>query len=522
MRLGFASIYSFRPHVEHLEYLAGLARSAGHTIEYLSCDAQLSDCYARALKGTSKLVECPRCIAGGVRSYAAGGVSSLPSPPPGRVVLAPERAREFAFSSTCTVLRTEPREQWQSVEFKVLEAALATAAARAYGAAREWITRARLDAVVCFNGRFEANRALVEAAHDAGLPYLTVERTWFGDGLQFAIGANCLDLTQLDRFNLRYRDLPLMRHQAQRVGRHLAARFLRRNDKEWRAYNQRAQAIAWPASGAGGSGPRVLFVPSSRNEVDGHRDWQFGWAELTEGLDAVLDALKADPRRAVLRCHPNWGERIGRRSGELSERYYGGWAQRRGVHLMGSRDRASTSDLIEQADVIVVTGGSAAFEAAALGKPVICLAPAAYQTAGICAPVYAPADLHLAARVFDGTPRERMRRALRYGYTHIYRFSQYVDHVQAVTTTRYRYFDGADPSRIERMLASGEVPADDPMTAADADGEDAVLAMVEARDWETLLAWREPEPVRTEIQVLRRPALRWIDRVREWFPKGDR
>lgn len=517
MRLGFASIYSFRPHVEHNAYLAQLARAAGHEVRHLTCDAQLPNCYARALKSTPKLVECPKCIAGGVRSFEASGVSPLSS---GTAALGDGRAREFAFSSTCTVLRTEPREQWQSVEFRTLQASLAAAAARAYAGARAWIERERLDALICFNGRFEANRAVIEAAADAGIPYLTVERTWFGDGLQFAINDNCLDLKQLDRLNARYRDVPLSQRQARRAARHLAARFLRRNVTEWRAYNQQAQPTRWPTAGSGNA-PRVLIVPSSRNEVDGHPHWAFGWAQLTDGIDAVLATLGADPRSAVLRCHPNWGEYIGRRTGESSERYYADWARRRGVHLIDSRDRASTLDLIGQADVVIVTGGSAAFEASALGKPVVSLTPSTYRTAGLCMTVLSPDDLDRLSGVFDATPCERIRCALRYGYTHTYRFGQYVDYVRAVTTTRYRYFEGADPERLTRMLASGEIEPDDPAAAVDTAGEDAVVAQIQARHWDPLLTPDEPLTAR-EIAVRRRPALRWIDAVRERLPRGDR
>jgi hypothetical protein len=426
----------------------------------------------------------------------------------------------MAFSSTCTVLRTEPREQWQSAEFRSLQTSLAAAAARAYEGARAWIERERLEGLICFNGRFEANRAVVEAAADAGIPFLTVERTWFGDGLQFAINENCLDLKQLDRLNARYRDVPLSAQQAARVARHLAARFLRRNVTEWRAYNRQAQSRPWPAAGRG-AGLRVLVVPGSRNEVDGHPHWVYGWEQLTDGLDAVLAGLDVDPDCAVLRCHPNWGERIGRRTGEASERYYSAWAKRRGVHVIDSRDRASTLDLIGQADVVIVTGGSAAFEAGALGKPVISLTPSTYQTAGICVSVLSSRDLDKLKGVFTDTSRERIRRTLRYGYTHIYRFSQYVDYVRALTTTRYSYYEGADAGRLTRMLTTCEIEADDPTTASDVSGEDAVVAQVEAKRWDDLLRLAEV-PTGREMAIRRRPALRWIDKLRERFPLGDR
>ncbi|MDW8258574.1 MAG: capsule biosynthesis protein, partial [Gammaproteobacteria bacterium] len=278
-------------------------------------------------------------------------------------------------------------------------------------------------------------------------------------------------------------------------------------------------AANWPTPRRGDS-PRVLMLPSSRNEVDGHPHWHHGWGELTDGLDAVLTTLGADGRQAVLRCHPNWGERIGRRTGELSERYYGEWARRRGVHFIASRDRASTFDLMAQADIVIVTGGSAAFEAAALGKPIISLTPSFYKAAGIACTVLSPAELDEIRRTLDATPIDRIRAALRYGYTHIYRFSQYVDYVKALTTTRYRYFDGADPTRIERMLVSGLIEPDDASVADSKSGEDPVVASIAARDWEALHVPDQP-PARAEIQVRRRPALRWIDALRELFPKGD-
>jgi hypothetical protein len=327
-----------------------------------------------------------------------------------------------------------------------------------------------------------------------------------------------LDLSQLDRMNAEYRDRPLTGAQAQRIASHLASRFLRRNDKEWRAYNRTAQALKWPASGRG---PRVLAVPSSRNEVEGHRHWAHGWDDLTAGLDAVFDAVGAFPQAAVLRCHPNWGERIGRRTGALSERHYADWARRRGEYLIGSSEAASTHDLMAQADLVIVTGGSAAFEASCLGKPVISLTPSAYRTASIATHVTSSAELPLASSAMDSDPH-RVRRGLRYGYTHSFRFSQYVDFVRAVSTTRYRYFDGADPAKIELMLRAGAVPADDAMVEPDAAAEDEVLALLAQRDWARLIDFVPPVAERRELRVARRLGLGWIDDLRQRLPIGDR
>ena len=515
MRIGFASVFAFRPHVEHIYYLSRLAEAAGHEVRMLACDAQLPYCYARALKNAATAIECPKCILGGLRSYSAG-VESLPIG--GAAV--DDAARAWADSSACTVLRTEAAEDRQAPEFIALREQLAAGAQRAFDSARRWIAAHRLDALICFNGRMDATRALCEAARTSGIPFLTVERTWFGDGLQFAVNDNVLDLSQLDRLNSTYRDSPLTAAQARRIGHHLAARLLSRNDREWRAYNRNAAPVAWPA--ATSSGPRVLIAPGSRNEVEGHPHWAHGWPQLADGLDAVMEAVGAVPRsNAVLRCHPNWGERIGRRTGERSERYYGAWAQRRRVHLIGSAETASTSDLISQADLVIVTGGTAAFEAACLGKPVISLTPSTYRTAGIAVHVTRPAELPL-ARTALAADQHRARRAMRYGYTHTYRFSQYVDFVRAETTTRYRYYDGADPSRIGRMLESGLIEPDDATVTTELSGEDEVLTRVAARDWVGLITEGAADRAAVEIAIRRRPALRWLDSLRERLPIGDR
>lgn len=514
MRIGFASIFAFRPHVEHIYYLSRLAREAGHEVRMLACDAQLHYCYARALKGTVAAIECPTCMAGGLRSYAAA-VASLPAARSRPTAL----ARQWADSSACTVLRIEAAEDRQTAEFIALRDRLAAGAQRAFDSARRWIEESRLDALVCFNGRMDATRGVCEAARVSGIPFLTVERTWFGDGLQFAVNDNVLDLSQLDRLNAEYRAIPLTARQGWRIAAHLAARLLRRNDKEWRAYNVNASLTSWPANG--GSGPRVLILPGSRNEVEGHPHWAHGWRQLAEGIDAVLESSGAAPRNAVLRCHPNWGERIGRRTGELSERYYSNWARTRGAHLIGSAETASTPDLIDQADVVIVTGGSAAFEASCLGKPVISLTPSTYRTAGIATHITSPAELPMVQRALKAD-RHRVRCGLRYGYTHTYRFSQYVDFVRAVSTTRYRYFSGADPQRIANVLSTGRVEADDPAVAAGTTGEDEVLGMVEARQWQPLIEHPPEAAARTELRVRRRAGLRWIDSLRDQFPTGDR
>ncbi len=102
-----------------------------------------------------------------------------------------------------------------------------------------------------------------------------------------------------------------------------------------------------------------------------------------------------------------------------------------------------------------------------------------------------------------------------------YRVSQFVPFVEAVTTTQYAYYDGADPQRFIRLLETGELEPDDATHAENEAGEDEVLAMIEAGEWEALFAGIGVAPARSAIDNGRRGLYRAVDRLRELLPRGD-
>jgi len=170
----------------------------------------------------------------------------------------------------------------------------------------------------------------------------------------------------------------------------------------------------------------------------------------------------------VLRCHPNWAEKIGRQGGEHSERHYAGWAARRGIHVIPGADTVSTLGLIEHSDAIVVANGSAALEAGILGKQVIAIAPSIYQEAGfrdavVSAQQLPALRLHRELDPDDWAQRRGLiaRLTLRFAYNMVHRVPQYTRFVRAETTTRFKYDLSADPQRFIDLLRTGELRADD-------------------------------------------------------------
>src|SRR3569832_2269919 len=115
MRIGFASIYSWRPHVEHLRFLAGLVQGAGHQAYFLTCDGDLPDCYARELRGRPAWRECLDCRLGGIRSYATQRGSSIGQLARGAAP-GPAAPAEWAASSASTLGRFESGQDFSSDE----------------------------------------------------------------------------------------------------------------------------------------------------------------------------------------------------------------------------------------------------------------------------------------------------------------------------------------------------------------------------------------------------------------------
>jgi hypothetical protein len=524
MRFGFASIYAWRPHVEHMHFLAQLAKKAGHEVSFLTCDADLERCYTKVFRRErSDFIQCATCRLGGLRSYEASNVYAI-----GTLAFEhqayPDDLASWGKSSVSTIVRYESDSDFASPSFEQHSAEFIGSLRKTYSATSKWIEANDLDGICVFNGRMDVTRAILEAAKKLNVPFLSLERTLFGDGVQLLPNESCLGLQSVNRLVDTWKDKPLSFEQAKMAAGHVAKRFLRSNHKEWRAYNSEAIDTPWPV----GTGEhKILLVPSSRNEVWGHPDWTSGWGEVINAYDALIGHLNLKSTDLVLRCHPNWGERIGSVDGSRIENYFLRWAQDRGVAVVPSTNKSSTLNLISQCDAIVVNGGSAGLEAAILGKQVIAASPSIYQNAGFQTTFTSASDLSdlkltksMSAISRNSHARHTQRQLLRFIYTMAYRIPQFVNQIRCETTTRYSYADGANPQRLIDLFKTGELQADDATFASDQQGEDAVLALIDDRAWSTL-GKMPPAEAKTIQKIQRRLMFRPVDHVRNMFKRGD-
>jgi len=491
---------------------------AGHSTFSLTCDASVSNCYSRAIKGSGKLKECSKCMVGGVRSYFSENITSISSKLTNDLL--PERILdEIALSSSCTLNRTESEEEWNDVDVVSARKRLYEPVQATYSSAMQWISDNHLDAVICFNGRMEMTRAVTYACEQSGIPFITHERTWFGDGLNLIPNANCLSIKALREMVLEFGDKPLLKEQAELSGRLIALRFLQQNTLEWRLYNKGAESVAWPAAS---KGRKVLVLPSSKNEFAGHEEWKTGWVDNTSALDDFFEAFSIAPSDVVVRFHPNWAETIGRISGKRALDHYRNWAERVGVHYISSEEKADTYDLIQQADMVVMNGGSSAVEAGACGKQVICLGPSSYDACGFVRAFVDKDDLYRADALKDIDIDVIIKTTLRYVYLRAKRAAQYVDFVKAIETTKYQYFKGADSERLINMFKTGLLQADDASFAGNESEEERVISLLKKKEWKLLVDSQSPEVVLPVLPVQRKFGFRWIDGFRAKLARGDR
>ena len=519
MRIGFANIYSFRPHVHHLVYLSKILGDAGHETFFLTCDGSVDNCYVRSLKKTSKFIECSKCILGGIRSFPVSNITSLSHKVDINTSL--DCIEEIALSSSCTLHRTESEEEWSDECVVETRKSFYNSIQKTYNVTLSWIENNKLDAVICFNGRMELTQSIIKACEIMNIPFITHERTWFGDGLHMIPNNNCLSIKSLNKMVEKFDNKPLTSKQAQYAGKLIGQRFLQQNVLEWRLYNKDSVSISWPL---GAAKKKVLVLPSSKNEFAGHKEWLTQWKDNTSALDDFFTAFQIELDQVVVRFHPNWSENIGKIQGDRSRLHYQEWAQKRGIYFFDSDTKVNTYDLIQEADIIILNGGSSAVEAGALGKQVICLGHSTYEKAGFVRTFLTKEDMYVKKMHNNLDKMTIIKSTLRYVYLRAKRFPQFVDYVKAKTTTEYEFFKGAHTDKIIKMFQTKDIEPDDSIYADDDEGENGIVELLLEKEWHTLVAFKESidKKYKERLHVQRRVGLNFIDSIRKLTPRGDR
>jgi len=486
----------------------------------LECGGSLDGCYSK-LNRSGGIARCISCRIGRASNYSASEVHEIRGNLPAEI-LNVDDINKGLISSAVTLHREEIESNYFTNK-KLTDSIdqMRMNYLRAYYSTLDLIDKKQLESLVVFNGRIDMTRAAIEAAKHANINFITHERTFMGHGIQMHVNENILGLRDRIALNAKFDQEYLTSYQARLAGAEIAKRFLGTNFLEWRVYNAGSRTLPkWPTNT---TREKILIIPSSRSETGSHEDWETPWNLSIDGLDLLLKAVGANKDQVVVRFHPNWIQTVGKSMGRSSHTLYKKWCETNGYHYIDSHELVSTMGLIANCDVAILNGGSAAIEAGALGKKVISLGPSAYKGTGFCRFLETIESIDGFSGFDDWISEEQIiRGTLRYVYTALARFPQYFDYVRAIKTTDHLALEGADPRRLENMIKTGAVVADD-TSVGSAQGEKEVINLISDRSWERLIELAPEFNSENRIQqhITKHFPYNLIDKARSHLKRGD-
>lgn len=519
MIVGFANIYSYRPHGHHAHFLSMLFKKLGYSTSSIDCRSAPSHCYVREYKGVG-LSECFKCAAGGLNSFQFDRRQSF-----GEYwgKEADVDTRDWVLSSAYTLTRIESDADRNSDDVQNKVKLLDSNAAKIYCATKDWIRENSIECLVLFNGRMDYTRAVMEACIDLGVNCLTHERPLFGNGVIVNLNKNCSSLSNIHRINAKYKDKPLTERQLRIASFIAAQRLIGFNKMEWRLYNEYPTSVAqWPNAS---SKRKILICPSSKNELLGHPDWDTPWKNNTDAIDYAVSKGLFDYTDLVVRFHPAWSVSFGVVAGDKCSDHYKQWCESRGVYFFPSDDKVNTKDLIKLADLVVLNGSNTIFEVGALGKSALCLGPSSYTYSGVAVDCLSYHDLDSLDinALCNRSSGDIVRKTLRFIYNKAAREPLFVDHVRSKSVTECDFYEGADPYIIKALLVSDVAVENDSDFSSSEAFEDYFIEGFLNRDLNRLqvfAAWKWEVDSSDKLTVSRRGAYKLIDYVRNLSPKG--
>lgn len=468
MKIGFSSIYAHRPHVKHVAFLASEAQRQGHEVYWLECNSAVDVCSAKLGKSPiQKKIACLKCVGGGLRGF----LDQRPDPLMRYVAKSNPASAVPGYSAISTVAShfgTSEEIGTEDPEFQIMAADVQKSIDLAQAAAEQWINHRKLDAVFCFNGRIDLTHAVMKAAASLNIPFVSVERSWHGLGIQLTLDGTPLTLGEFHNFVSGWREKPLTTAQLEKAFGLIADRFRKKAVGEFRQYNSdqqtglvdTSQIIDW------------LYLPSSIFERIGHPDWKVDWKDDLHAIEQLIARGVVNPANLVVRGHPQWMT-----FSPGSDKRYKEWSSRAGVRYISSGNVLDTRELIWSSRAVLVYGSSAAFEAGLLGKPILNLSPTFYFEGGFLENVVGPEEISsFMERGFTMSPQEIVRKCLRTLYTINFRYMQCTEHIQADDPYEYRFKSLKNGHYFEDLINKRKIAPDNTTIAPDPSQENAFLA----------------------------------------------
>lgn len=431
MKIGFASIYPYRPHLKHMVFLVQQAKLLGHQINFLEINNGFENIFPKLEENFIK-----RTIASLKIKYA--GLNGFLNESPDYINNYIKKtgyeidSSKFMYSAQSTVAGKFGICDEKDLHSKKIQKSIKKNLIdikTAYKASIEWLEIEHFDMVIGFNGRVDITNSIMQACIDRDVPYFSLERSWTGEGIQLIGNGTPLSLSSIHSLVEPWNYKPLKNYQIVKAYSFLANRFSKQASGEFRQWNKSQELglinenISW------------LYMPSSIFERIGHPDWEVEWKNDIEAVESLLKMKSINPSNLVVRGHPQWIM-----VSPESERLYSEWCKKIGAKYIESSSKINSQELILRSDNIISYGSTATFEAGIMGKNIYNLSPSFYDKSGFINNIFSKTT-NINEVELSLSKKDIARLCLRCLYAINYRHMKLTNEIKAVNAFDYVFRD---------------------------------------------------------------------------------
>ncbi len=449
MIIGFANIYPFRPHIKHMVYLINHALKCGHEIYYLECDGVFNNCFLKIDKNPIiKNFSCIKCKFGGLNTFLEKSPDNFSTYLNDNDI----KLKDFSYSSISTIFHKYGLSDIKNLKDPLIKKKTEKTRKtinKAYKGAKNWIKHRKFDLVFGFNGRIDITNGILNASLDLKIPYVSVERSWTGNGIQLNYNGTPTSLKGFHDTIKFFRDKPLNRDQISLAYSFVFKRFNKISLGEFRQYNLKQkkglfkEKIKW------------LYLPSSIYERIEHPDFKNNWIDPIKPINFLIKKGFIKPSEIIIRGHPQW-----QKYSMSSEIDFTEISKKLGIRYIPSNSKISTQELIINSENLIVFGSSSAFEAGILGKRILNLSHTFYLNGGFTYNFLKEGDFDI-DKFLKMDPRKIIIQTLRCIYSINNRYMQFLDSLKAKNSYDYDFNEFEDLKYFDKIIKNKSIPFND-------------------------------------------------------------
>jgi hypothetical protein len=411
-------------------YLASQAKVAGHEVFFLELGSGFENCQPKLDENLLiKTIASLKIKFGGLSGFLSGNRDTLST------FVKSDRNRntdpsQFLYSARSTVASKYGVSSLDGLNSESMLRSIdknVVTIQDAYEGALEWLNLRDFDLVIGFNGRIDVTNGVMQACQQVKTPFISLERSWTGDGVQLVKNGTPLSITTINDVVGKWSTKPLKGYQIIQAFSFLANRFSRESYGEYNQWNLNQEL------GLLDRHYKWLYTPSSIFERIGHPDWAVPWRDDMEAVEFLLKSRSIDGSQLVVRGHPQWEA-----YSPSSDKVYSDWCKSIGAEYIQSNSKINTQELILRSENIISFGSTSAFEAGIAGKNIFNLSPTFYQKGGFIINVLSKKDGYNRTET-KLSKKEVARLCLRSLYSINYRYMKLTEEIKAIDNFDYVY-----------------------------------------------------------------------------------